>query len=112
VHRPPVEAHWVAPAGGSTGELSDLFLHTTAMYTATVIETPDDAGVCPSPNCTYDEAGRYVVIGNIKTNQLTLYPGASASRRYQLLAGTSASSTAFVRIDLAGGSTSELVRAP
>jgi hypothetical protein len=110
VHRPPVEAHYVAAVGAPTGELTDLFLHNTARYTATVVETPDATGACPSATCTHDEAGSYFVLGNIRTNTLLLYPQTPAPgpRSYQMLAGTTPTSVLFVR----AGITTELFRTP
>jgi hypothetical protein len=112
VHRPAREAHFVAVAsdgGFGAGEMTDLFLHGTSEYTATVVETPDSAGACASPTCTHEETGRYMIIGNIRTNQLVLWPQQTVgalTRSYQMVVPAGSTSVLFVR----GTSTTELVR--
>jgi hypothetical protein len=105
VLRPAVEVHYVANPGG---EMTELFLHSTREYTATMVETPDATGACASATCTHEEAGIYTIIGNIRTNQLIMYPRGTAVHSYQMLAAT-----APVTVIVASATgTTELIRTP
>jgi hypothetical protein len=108
VLRPAVEVHYIANPGG---EMTELFLHSTRDYTATMVETPDATGACASATCTHEEAGSYTVIGNIKTNQLIMYPRTPAGTAVHSYQMTAATAPVTVLLVSATGTT-ELIRTP